>query len=105
MSTECLVVFPEGVSVLPWMLCGTDEIGVETSKKLRDTRMVVWAQHGIFGTGSTIDEAFGLIETAEKAAEIFNKIDGKRIFQTITDDDLKILATKFKVTPRNGYLN
>lgn len=105
MSTECLVVFPEGVSVLPWMLCGTDEIGVETSKKLRDTRMVVWAQHGIFGTGSTIDEAFGLIETAEKAAEIFNKIDGKKIYQTITDEDLKTLAAKFKVTPRNGYLS
>ena len=27
MSTECIVVFPEGVNVLPWMLCGTNEIG------------------------------------------------------------------------------
>ncbi len=25
MSTECIVVFPEGTEVLPWMLCGTDE--------------------------------------------------------------------------------
>ena len=27
MCTECIVVFPEGVNVLPWMLCGTNEIG------------------------------------------------------------------------------
>ncbi len=27
MSTECIVVFPDGVGVLPWMLCGTKEIG------------------------------------------------------------------------------
>ena len=27
MCTECIVVFPDGVNVLPWMLCGTNEIG------------------------------------------------------------------------------
>lgn len=104
MSTECLVVFPEGISVLPWMLCGNDEIGIETAKKLHDTRMVVWAHHGIFGVGKDLDEAFGLIETAEKAAEIFIKIDGKKVLQTITDNDLQILAKKFNVVPRKGYL-
>jgi rhamnulose-1-phosphate aldolase len=26
-STECLVVFPDGVGILPWMVPGTDEIG------------------------------------------------------------------------------
>lgn len=31
-STECLVVFPDGVGVLPWMVPGTQEIGLETSK-------------------------------------------------------------------------
>ncbi|MBQ4254732.1 MAG: rhamnulose-1-phosphate aldolase, partial [Bacilli bacterium] len=30
MSTECIVVFPDGVGVLPWMLCGTDSIGYAT---------------------------------------------------------------------------
>lgn len=104
MSTECLVVFPEGVSVLPWMLCGNDEIGEKTAEKLDDTRMVIWAQHGIFGAGESLDEAFGLIETAEKAAQIFNIINGKPILQTITDENLAILAEKFKVKPREGYL-
>ncbi len=25
-STECLVVFPDGVGILPWMVPGTDEV-------------------------------------------------------------------------------
>lgn len=66
MSTECIVVFPEGVGVLPWMLCGTNEIGEATAKKMQDYRLVVWSMHGIYGAGKTMDEAFGLIETAEK---------------------------------------
>ena len=34
MCTECIVVFPDGVNVLPWMLCGTNEIGEATAKKM-----------------------------------------------------------------------
>ena len=28
MNQECIVVFPDGVAALPWMLCGTNEIGM-----------------------------------------------------------------------------
>ena len=63
MCTECIVVFPEGVNVLPWMLCGTNEIGVATAEKMKTARLVVWSQHGIYGAGKDLDETFGLIET------------------------------------------
>lgn len=33
MCTECIVVFPDGVGVLPWMLCGTNSIGEATAEK------------------------------------------------------------------------
>lgn len=105
MCTECMVVFPDGVGVLPWMLCGNDEIGIATAEKMKEFRLVVWAQHGIFGTGRDIDEAFGLIETVEKAAEIYIKVMYMPILQSITDEELKILADAFGVTPRAGYLN
>lgn len=55
MCTECLVVFPDGVSVIPWIVPGSSEIGRETAKKMKDHRLVIWPQHGIFGTGSTMD--------------------------------------------------
>lgn len=105
MCTECMVVFPDGVGVLPWMVCGGDEIGRATAEKMREYRLVVWAHHGIFGAGASLDEAFGLIETAEKAAEVYMKIKGMPLCQTISDRQLQDLADAFGVTPKAGYLN
>ncbi len=103
--TECLVVFPDGVNVLPWMLCGTNEIGLATAEKMHTSRLCVWAQHGIYGAAQTLDEAFGLIETVEKGAEIFMKTFGHPILQTITDENLREIAVGFGVTAREGYLD
>ncbi len=105
MCTECIVVFPEGVNVLPWMLCGTNSIGEATAEKMNTARLVVWAQHGIYGAGKDLDETFGLIETAEKAAEIYMKIAHLPIKNTITDDAMWQLADRFSLTPREGYLS
>ncbi len=41
MSTECLVVFPEGVGVLPWMVAGTNEIGDATANLMTKHRLVL----------------------------------------------------------------
>ena len=105
MCTECIVVFPDGVNVLPWMLCGTNEIGEATAKKMETARLVVWAQHGIYGAGKDLDETFGLIETAEKAAEIYLKIAHLPLVNTITDEQMHLLEARFNVKARNGYLN
>ena len=104
MNNECIMVFPDGVNVLPWMLCGTNEIGIATAEKMSTARLVVWAQHGIYGAGKDLDETFGLIETAEKAAEIYLKIAHLPIRQTLTDDQMRQTAERFHVTPREGYL-
>ncbi len=105
MCTECIVVFPDGVNVLPWMLCGTNEIGEDTAKKMETARLVVWAQHGIYGAGRDLDETFGLIETAEKAAEIYLKIAHLPLKQTITDEQMHLLEQRFGVKAREGYLS
>jgi len=104
MCTECIMVFPDGVNVLPWMLCGTNEIGEATAEKMRSARLVVWAQHGIYGAGRSLDETFGLIETAEKGAEIYMKIAHLPWKQTITDEQLHMIARRYGVTAREGYL-
>lgn len=98
MCTECIVVFPDGVGVLPWMLCGTTEIGVATAKKMREFRLVVWAMHGIYGAGKTLDETFGLIETVEKAAQIYMLTAHLPRINTIKDEDMLKLLELFKVT-------
>ncbi|WP_140919006.1 rhamnulose-1-phosphate aldolase [Limnobaculum xujianqingii] len=99
-STECLVVFPDGVGIVPWMVPGTDGIGVSTAEQMQHHSLVLWAFHGIFGTGPTLDDAFGLIDTAEKSAEIMVKVrsmGGKK--QTISSDELVALGKRFGVTP------
>ena len=104
MCTECIVVFPDGVNVLPWMLCGTNEIGEATAEKMLTARLVIWSQHGIYGAGRDLDECFGLIETAEKAAEIYMKIAHLPRVNTITDDEMHQLEAFFGVKAREGYL-
>lgn len=104
MCTECVVVFPDGVGVIPWMVPGSLEIGYETARKMSTQRVVIWPQHGIFGTGATMDETFGLIETVEKAAMIYMLVAGRDIKQVITDEQLLELARAFGVTPVPGIL-
>lgn len=106
MCTECIVVFPDGVGVLPWMLCGTTEIGVATANKMKEFRLVVWAMHGIYGAGKTLDETFGLIETVEKAAQIYMLTAHLPRKNTIKDEDMLKLLELFKVTNyRKDFLN
>jgi len=99
-STECLVVFPDGVGVLPWMTPGTDAIGGATAEAMSRHSVVLWPFHGVFAAGPTLDFAFGLIDTAEKAAEVLVKVmsmGGPR--QSMTTQNLRDLAARFGVTP------
>lgn len=107
MMTESLIVFPDGVTALPWMIAGENDIGEATAKKLRNSRVIIWAHHGIIASGQTIDDALGLVETVEKAAEIYLKIknSGQPILQEITDGELFQLASAFHVEPKEGYLS
>lgn len=105
MQTESIVVFPEGIGVLPWILCGGEEIGNATARKMSAYRSVVWAHHGLFATGKTLDEAFGLIETIEKAAKIYMLVSPRQIVQSITNEQLKLLADTFKVVYKKGVID
>ncbi len=98
-NTEAVVVFPEGVGVLPCMVCGTNEIGEATANLMKKHRIVTWTNHGIYGVGRNIDEAFGLIETVEKTAQVYmltlghviNEIPDEVILGLVKLWDLKIL--------------
>ncbi len=105
MCTECIVVFPDGIGVLPWMLCGTNEIGMATAEKMKEFRLVVWGMHGIYGVGKNLDEAFGLIETVEKAAQIYMLTAHLPRVNTIKDSEMVELAEFFGVKYRKDFLN
>lgn len=106
MATECPVVFPGGIGVVPWMVPGGRDIAVETSRLMKDYDVAVWAHHGMFAAGEDFDLTFGLMHTVEKSAEILVKMfsmqPNKR--QTIMPDDFRNLARDFKVTLPEKFL-
>ena len=106
MATECPVVFPDGVGVVPWMVPGGREIAVATSELMKKYDLAIWAHHGMFAAGFDFDLTFGLMHTAEKSAEILVKMLSMRPdkLQTITPDNFRDLAKDFKVTLPEKFL-
>lgn len=102
-NTEAVVVFPEGIGVLPCMVCGTTEIGEATAEKMKDHRIVSWTNHGIYGAGKDIDEAFGLIETVEKTAQVY-MISLGHVINEIPDEVILGLAKLWNLNYRRGVL-
>lgn len=104
MMTECVVVFPQGVGVVPWMVPGGPAIAEATSEKMKTYTTAVWAHHGLFATGADFDETFGLAHTVEKAAKLYvearaanggsddflNKIYDKGLRDTCHDFNIQI---------------
>ena len=106
MATECPVVFPSGIGIVDWMVPGGRDIAVETSKLMSEHDIAIWAHHGTFCSGANFDITFGLMDTAEKAAEILVKVlsmtNTKR--QTIEPDNFRQLAKDFNVHIDESYL-
>ena len=106
MATECPVVFPSGIGVVPWMVPGGKDIAVETSKLMKEYDLAIWAHHGMFAAGFDFDLTFGLMHTAEKSAEILVKMLSMRPdkLQTITAQNFRDLAVDFNVTLPEKFL-
>ena len=106
MATECPVVFPDGVGVVPWMVPGGRDIAVATSRLMERYDAAVWAHHGLFAAGEDFDLTFGLFHTIKKSAEILVKVMsmGQPKRQTITPDDFRNLAKDFHVTLPEEFL-
>ncbi len=105
-ATECPVVFPDGIGVVPWMVPGGREIAVETSKLMKEYDVAIWAHHGMFCSGEDFDLTFGLMHTVEKSAEILVKVlsMSPQKNQTIQPDEFRNLAKDFKVTLPEKFL-
>jgi rhamnulose-1-phosphate aldolase len=99
MATECPVVFPDGIGVVPWMVPGGRDIAVATSEIMKKQDVAIWAHHGMFACGTDFDITFGLMHTVEKAAEVLVKVmsmtDRRR--QTIEPEMFRALNGPFGI--------
>ena len=105
--TECPLIFPHGIAVLPWMVPGGVEIAKATSALVGEFDAVVWAHHGIFCMGTNFDTTFGLMHTIEKSAAIYMDIlhTGKPILQTISDEQLLQLEEPYNVKLNRDFID
>ncbi len=93
---ECVVIFPDGVQLVPLLLPGTVEIAEASSAALEKSRVIAWSHHGIFVSEESPNTIFALVETIEKAAAIHRKVlaaGGPK--QAISTEVLRQLADKF----------
>ena len=107
MMTECSIVFPNGVGVLDWMVPCCAEIGIATGKMMECYDAVIWPHHGIVCSGETLDMAFGVMHTIEKAAEMLVnvlQITGGKKNHTITPDNFKKIAQDFNLNFSDEFL-
>lgn len=106
MMTECPIIFPNGIGVIPWMVPGGREIGVKTSEIMKEKDIAIWAHHGMFVCGKNFDETFGLMYIVEKAAEILIKVlsMSKEKLNTITADDFRALQEPYNISLDEKYL-
>jgi len=105
MMAECPVVFPDGLTVVPWFVPGSIEAAVATAERMQQCDAAVWSHHGMFCSGEGFDVTFGLMHTIEKAAEILVKVramGGKR--HALTPDMLRKLEEPFGIELPENFL-
>ncbi len=106
MITECPVIFPDGIGVVPWMVPGGPEIALITCELMKKYNVAVWAHHGMFCSGEDFDSTFGLMHTVEKAADIYLRIiSAGEIRQKISSQNLRDTAKHYGVTLREEFLD
>jgi rhamnulose-1-phosphate aldolase len=71
---ECIVIFPDGVRVVPMLIPGTVSIAEASALELARSRIISWSHHGIFVSEESPDRIFALVETIEKAAAIHRRV-------------------------------
>ncbi|MBR2577489.1 MAG: rhamnulose-1-phosphate aldolase [Erysipelotrichaceae bacterium] len=94
MNSECVLVFPEGLAMLPWMVCGEGPIGPATAEKMKNKRVVIWPFHGIFSSGNSLFDAIGLIETIDKNAHVY-VLTKANMIHSMTDENVEELRKHF----------
>jgi rhamnulose-1-phosphate aldolase len=106
--TECVIIFPQGVGVVDWMVPGGAAIARETAKLLAVHDAVVWTQHGMFVSGETFDAAFGLMHTIEKSAGLYLAAraanGGREPEHLIGDEQLAQVCRDFGVEPAAAFI-
>lgn len=71
MIPETRAFCPRGVGIIPYKLPSTIELANATIAELKEYDVVMWEKHGACAVGEDIMEAFDMIDTLSKSAQIY----------------------------------
>lgn len=75
---------------------GTHELAVNAMKAMEDRRAVILANHGILAGANDLLNAFNIIEEIEYCSEIYCKAKAIGEPVILSDDEMSLMAEKFK---------
>jgi len=71
MIPETLAFCPRGLGIAPYTLPGSFELADATIRQLEEYDVVMWEKHGVCAVAENIMEAFDMIDTLSKSAQIY----------------------------------
>jgi rhamnulose-1-phosphate aldolase len=71
MHPETIVVLPEGVGFVGYVLPGSLEQGLATAAALESHRVALWEKHGAVAIGFDLEEALDRVDTIDKSARLY----------------------------------
>ncbi|MDR0832791.1 MAG: rhamnulose-1-phosphate aldolase [Candidatus Symbiothrix sp.] len=71
MIPETRAFCPRGLGIIPYKMPSSFELADATIKELADYDVVMWEKHGVSAVGENIMEAFDMVDTLSKSAQIY----------------------------------
>jgi len=71
MIPETRAFCPRGLGIIPYKLPSSLELADATVKELADYDVVMWEKHGVCAVGENVMEAFDMVDTLSKSAQIY----------------------------------
>lgn len=71
MIPETRAFCPRGLGIVPYELPGSVELARATIEQLDEYDVVMWEKHGACAVGEDVKEAFDMIDTLSKSAQIY----------------------------------
>ena len=99
MIPETKAFCPRGLGIVPYYLPGSVELAQATIQALSENYdVVLWEKHGIFAIGNDIMEAFDMVDTLSKSAQIYQIAHNMGFTpEGMSQEQLKEMSVAFKL--------
>ncbi|MDR1758311.1 MAG: rhamnulose-1-phosphate aldolase [Bacteroidales bacterium] len=96
MIPETRAFCPRGVGIVPYALPGSFALADATIRELSDYDVVLWEKHGVCAVGENIMEAFDMVDTLSKSAQIYLTAKGMGFVpEGMTDAQMEEMKVAF----------